>query len=220
MRHGLIVYLTALLLTLLIGTSAEPEDKALWPKVQTTKKTICLANRKKESARLLIRSENGKPLYLLECRINAYDHQDPNFDYSGDFECRLTSLYSKESISTLLTEEEHPTRDWQSRGRFLLEELAGKCADYPEYGKVRHFRLRGMELTIAVEAYTTEEGSAAKNGPWHRDRIEKMRFTIKVTPCATALSPIAEPVRYAAPPRAHPEDPNNLSLDCEKVFFK
>jgi len=65
------------------------------------------------------------------------------------------------AIGTLLAPLGTPSRPYQTRGKVLGNDLVGACADYPEYGRVRHFRLRGFELTfeftdIVIEPDTPE----------------------------------------------------------------
>jgi hypothetical protein len=49
--------------------------------------------------------------------------------------------------NSLLSEDESPY--WYSRGQIHdFRELVGACGRYPEYGALRHFRLRGFELTL------------------------------------------------------------------------
>lgn len=209
-----------IMVELIVGvTSAfSEESKSSWPAIQSATKSFHFVDHRDTGIQMKINSTDGTPLYLLECYLNAYDHEDPNFDYSGDFECRLSSLYSKEKYSTLLTEEKHPTRDWQSRGRFLLEELQGKCSEYPEYGRLRHFKLRGMDLTLEIKNFTL--GSATENEPWNRRRIKNLDLEVTVATDPTASSEIATPTKYVEPPRAHPQDTKDLSRKCDKVLTK
>lgn len=197
MRKSIIVFLI-LLIELNIGVTsiAGPESKRSWPVINPVKKSFHFIDHREMGAELIIVGIDGTPLYLLECYLNAYDHEDRNFNYSGSFECRLTSLYSKERYSTLLTDQINQTRDWQSRGRFLLEELTGKCSEYPEYGRVRHFRLRGMNLTLEIKNLKIKSGSSAENAPWYVDRIEELDLDVTVTPDPKGLSEIAEPTKY------------------------
>lgn len=202
-----------------IGIKLAISDKIKWPVIKPIRKSFLFIDHKKESAKLTIVGLDGKPLYLLECYLNAYDHEDPNFNYSGDFECRLTPLNSMKFYFTLLTDKTNATADWQSRGRFLIEELAGKCADYPEYGKVRHFKLRGMDLTLNIKKFKIEPGSSVKNTPWERDRVKEVLLDVTVVPDPNASSEIAEPTKYLEPPYRHPNDPNDMSRNCDTVLL-
>lgn len=188
----------------------------VWPEILPFKKSFYFADPNKTEAKMDIFGRDGTPLYLLECHLGP--HEDPAFDYSGDFECRLTSLYSKDAFSTLLTENPKQSRDWQSRGRFLIEELIGKCAVYPEYGKIRHFKLRGMELTLGIKSLKMQVDSRDVKVPKQRARIKELYLDVDVIPDPTASSEIAEPTKYVEPPYANPEDPNDMSRNCEAVL--
>jgi len=187
----------------------------VWPTVVPLKQNMVFPDARKAGAKFTIVSIEGKPLYLVECHTSDYEG-DPGFDYSGDFECRLTSKYSKEVYSTLLTDNPRQSRDWQSRGRFLAEELVGNCADYPEYGRVRHFRLRGMKLTLEMSNLKFKADNDKGRGK-QRPQLNSFRFDIQVELDSTAKSAIAEPAPFAEPPRIHPEDPKDTALNCEVV---
>ena len=189
-----------------------------WPEVAPMHKGYHFANARTSEIDFSILGTKGEPLYRMECHTFEYEI-DPSFDYSGDFECRLKSLYSDDAYSTLFTEEPQQTRDWQSRGRFLVEEIEGKCADYPEFGRVRHFRLRGMKITLTisdVEFRTyTEKTLARKEG----SLLKSFRFDVKVEVDSRATSAISEHIPYAYPPRRHPGT-EDVSLDCERSAKK
>lgn len=128
-------------------------EKEKWPAVEKLQKSMYFEDARKAEAAFTIFGVEGPPLYYIECHTWEFTWNykgNPDFDYSGDFECRLTSLHSLNTHSTLFTDNPKATRDWESRARFLVEELQGKCGDYPEYGRVRHFRLRGMKITLTI----------------------------------------------------------------------
>ena len=183
-----------------------------WPEVVPFHSTYHFPDARRSGFDLLIYGVKSDPLYGLECHTFEYE-KDPSFDYSGDFECRLKSLYSKEAYSNLLTENPGQTRDWQSRGRFLAEELRGDCADYPEFGRIRQFRLRGMKLTLTISEFEFREGGEKdirrKDGPI----LKSFRFDIQVDVDVSATSEIAAPVNYAYPSRQHPYA-EDMSLQC------
>jgi len=97
-----------------------------------------------------LKTKEGKDLYTLQCHSAGYVG-DPDFEYSGDFECRLSLSNQPNTYSTLLTEDINQSRDWESRGRFFSADLRGACAQIPEFGAVRNFRLRGMRLTLKID---------------------------------------------------------------------
>jgi len=191
------------------------EKKEIWLQVLPLDQSIEFVDHVNEKAEIKIFCKNGAPLYLLECYLNAYDHATNDFDYSGDFECRLTSLNGdNRGFSTLLTEEKNQSSDWESRGRFLLEEITGKCAEYPDYGKVRYFKLRNMNLTLSIKKLELEPN---KSNDSSVHRIKRLVFGIQVVPDTTATSEIAEQSKFKEPLFPDPKNPSHLIRDCDKV---
>jgi hypothetical protein len=186
-----------------------------WPKVVAFKNEFQLADHTNQSFKLEIKDEKGKPLYLLQGHMNAWDFAGNDFWYSGDFECRLTELGVKHS-ENLLAEDENATRDSQSRGRFLRQELESKCWDYPDYGHLRCFKLRGMELCIEIGSYEIGE----KDKDFKVKRLKKMALAVSVKVDNSAKREFAEWSQYAEPVRLNPGSDDDLSLDCSKVIKK
>lgn len=169
-----------------------------WPAVGTMRRSFNFPEARNALLELPILGVNSKPLYLLSCRGRDL-HHDPDFEYTGDFECRLKSLYSTDRYSTLLTYNPLQERSWESRGRFISESLYGQCADYPEYGRVRHFRLRGMKLTVELSRITFER--AHRPGDLEESELLKsFRLEVAIERDPSALSTIAEDVPFAEPP--------------------
>ncbi len=193
--RGTVLFLVAMLGCAIAasGQEARPRD---WPKIASLRKSFTFLDLRTAEVELPISGLNGQPLYMLECHNG--DYEDPHFNYSGDFECRLTSTNpdSKEDYTTLLTYAPLQTQDWESRARFFLSELEGKCGSYPEYGRVRNFRLRGMRLTLSLAFGGSERGSGRRpGGPF----AATLRVEIRAAPDPTALSQIAEDVPYRSP---------------------
>ena len=134
---------------------------------------------------MLIKSVTDVPLYELRCHSAGYTG-DPDFDYSGDFECRLLSVGRHETYSTLLTEDIHQSRDWESRGRFFSPGLRGPCARVPQFGATRTFRLRGFRLTLQVmdPIFSISE------------KLESLKLRVVVRPDPSAQRAIAEVVPF------------------------
>jgi hypothetical protein len=162
------------------------------------------------------RDARGKELYRLNCAMFGYAG-DPDFEYSGDFECRLTSLVALSSYSTLLTDDPHQSRDWESRGRFLADELVGSCARYPEYGAVRHLRLRGMRITLSLADIVLDMNPGVMSAKASIG-LSSFRFAFSVEPDSTAQSEIAELPGYEQPPFLYPGDNSRYDRDCSKVL--
>jgi len=161
-----------------------------YPAVASTHRTFAVPNVKTDGVSLSIRSQKGVPLYLLKCHSADYGG-DPGFDYSGDFECRLSLIGQPNTYSTLLTEDVHQSRDWESRGRFFAADLRGRCANIPDFRAVRHFRLRGMDLTLRIlNPMFTASGE-----------LKSLRLAVTVNPDQSADRSIAEivPLPKASP---------------------
>lgn len=203
----------------LVGLLAAPglAQTKSWPEIAPLEATVYFADASKAAILFKILDLKGKPLYILQC-YNWRSSRDPDFDYSGDFECRLTSTYSQETHSTLLTDNPRQSRDWQSRARVLAEELVGDCANYPEYGRARHFRLRKMRITFLFDDVTFKPFRSPDGRSVKRREFESFRFTLRVESDVRALSAIAEPVPFAEPPRANPKDPDDFTLDCDVIL--
>jgi hypothetical protein len=96
---------------------------------------------------------------------------------------------------------------WYSRGRMFASELAGDCARYPEYGRVRNFRLRGLHLTMTFEdvVFANLRTDAAP-------RLASYTLHIRVVRDPTAHRSIAESSGYLDPSRKVPYDSRSCSV--------
>jgi len=182
-----------------IGKASAPpnQTKTVWPEVFPLQQTIRFVDRQVTAAKIDINGKNGKPLYLLECYLNAFDNNKEYFEYTGAFECRLTSLYDSSShYRTLLTERNPQLRDWWSRGVFKIEEIVPKNVvgvriQYPGFGRNRCFRLRGMKITLDVANVVLDSSSAHKKS-YYRERVKSLDLKVAVTPDSMAASEISE----------------------------
>ncbi len=112
---------------------------------------------------LPIYDQAGGIRYRLICRggneayLDRVSERTGTAGYLPNLTCIL-NVGDQETDASLLSEDESAA--YYSRGRFVLSDLVGACAHYPEYGLVRHFRLRGMELTLSLSDLTMEATSA------------------------------------------------------------
>ena len=199
MRRSTLCFFALSVLGLKPVVADQPAEKTFsWPVVGTIKRSFDFPDARNALLELPILEVNSKPLYILSCRGRDL-LDDPDFEYTGDFECRLRSLYSADLYSTLLTHNPMQERSWESRGRFISESLYGQCADYPEYGRVRHFRLRGMKLTLALSRITFER-ARRPGGQEESELLKSFHLEVAIEPDPGALSTIAEDVPFAEPP--------------------
>jgi hypothetical protein len=147
---------------------------------RTTEKLFDVPDVSKADVFLRLESNEGKNLYTLQCHSAGY-MGDPDFEYSGDLECRLSLSDHHETYSTLLTEDLQQSRDWESRGRFFAANLRGACARIPEFGAVRSFRLRGMKLTLRII-----------NPMFSGDKLSSLKLAVSVSHDPHARRAIAE----------------------------
>lgn len=107
----------------------------------------------------------GVVRYRLICRggseayLDQVNERNGTAGYLPPLTCIL-NIGNQETDASLLSEDESAA--YYSRGRFALSDLVGACARYPEYGLVRHFRLRGMELELSFSEVTTEAASGRR----------------------------------------------------------
>lgn len=129
-----------------------------WPTIKPAQRTFNVPDVKKMNLSLMIHTKAGIPLYGLFCGSpygvsDITDNSGYGVDYgtfNGDFECRL-GLKGVGSVGDmLLAEDATQAKPWPSRGRFFASNLVGACANIPEFGATRTFRLRGMKLTLKV----------------------------------------------------------------------
>jgi hypothetical protein len=188
-----------------------------WPRVAPLSESFFFPDASKAGAKLYIRGINGEPIYVLECHTYGYEGNS-KFDYSGDFECSLGSIYPvHDSYSTLLTYDPIQTRDWESRARVFAEELYEACADYPEYGRERNFRLRGMKLSFKFSDVQFTRDRLVGDRPRGSLALRSFRFDVQVVADPTAVSQIAEDVPFEEPPRANPDRLDDFSRSCSTV---
>lgn len=170
-----------------------------WPNVSPMKMVVNFPDASHAELSLDLRGPGDQNLYRLECHTWLYD-KSRDFDYSGDFECRLIPLYMATRYSTLLTDDPDATRDWESRARFLVPELIGECASFRDYGRVRTFRLRHMQLWLEMADVKLRPSMVnASKGPF---ALTSFRFVVNVKPDPTAQSSIAEQTSARRPPRS------------------
>lgn len=191
------LYILLFVYTLFVGNSLMAENNK-WPIIKNSSISIDFSEQGPRSYNYLITDSNGVPVYLLESYLSAYDFENPDYEYSGDFECRLTPLYEKTSGVNLLTYTQNQIRSWENRGRFLLNEMQNKKAENIGWGRRRSFRLRGMIISLEITDYKIEE---QPNKPkWAipgRHRIGTLSFKATFRNDASIKDSIDEESKYS-----------------------
>jgi hypothetical protein len=160
------------------------QPPANWPEVKPVSETFHVITPITELAvNKFIYGMDGKPIYRLQC--GSFDTVSGDFNYSGDFECALQTVPADYSHSTYLTEDVHQDRDGQSRGRFFANEVDAHCRNITDFGQIRTFSLRRMELTLALSNIEFDRTQTPL-------RFKSFDFTFIVKPDDTATSAIAK----------------------------
>lgn len=133
----------------------------------------------------------GKLRYTLACKGGATEFTDRLANQSGmQFPGTLTCVLNEGNAiveGSLLAED--GVAIWHTRGAWWESHtLLGKCGEYPEFGRVRHFRLRGFLLTLKAEDIEAQGGEL---------KFFTLAISVKRDPSAT--SGVAESPGYIAP---------------------
>ena len=147
-----VLFLPILLVTLGSESAATPNE---WPRVREFQASFGInASSERRFLLLPIYNYDNDEEYRLVCiggSTECLDRLSSEMGaiFVGPLQCNLRDRAEIHHEHTLLGEDGSPA--WHTRGQFSWDQLVGDCGDYPEYGRVRHFRLRGFELTLAVE---------------------------------------------------------------------
>jgi hypothetical protein len=192
----------AILLAALPSPPARCQNEQSWARVHGFSGEWRIADVMDRDTSLLayIRDTKGTPIYKLECHSGNYDDQT-EMNFSGDFQCALFAVKNGVLASgNLLAADTKNGRssDWWNRGRMRSEQLRGECLRFPEYSSARHFRLRGILLTLR---FTEVRWSSAKDNLGN-PLIVGFTIMADVVPDAGAHSARAERAPGPAPPAA------------------
>lgn len=222
-RSPCIVLLLSALAAPLIAAHLSSTSTALarvvfrWPQVVAVRRSFYFPDADKARASLEIVGVNGAPKYRLQCyapgaKRSQFDPY-PEAMYSGDFDCHLYPLYgASQGVVTLLVSKQ--AAGGESYGRAVVggADLTGSCARYPEYGDVRHFLLRNMEITFR---YSDVRADAEPGG--EAPTLRSFRLTVSVVRDVDATSTQAEAVPFAPPPPLRTANSDLILPDCRTV---
>jgi hypothetical protein len=172
-----------------------------WPDIQPIDTSVTFVNPgaggHDTPFEIAIRGVNGTDLYSLECHNGNYDDESL-IDFADDFQCGLFTHGADSASETnfnLLASDtpDEQSSDWFNRGRMLAQQLRGECAQYAEYGAVRHFTLRRMRVTFA---FTDVRWIA----PTPQVGLERFTFRVTAAVDDSAQTAQAEQVQVKRPP--------------------
>lgn len=154
-----------------------------WPHVSPSMGVVKVVPEEGTGIEIDITDDHGQTAYKLSCRSG--ESEDDDFNYSGLFHCRLVAHDIPDELPSLLLDEAQATSDWQGRARFLLNDVIGSCGDVADWGSVRTFRLRGMQITLAVRDVTL-------SGIRGDFSVRSFQFEYEIQPDSTAHTSIAQ----------------------------
>ena len=194
------VMLLSLLVFINMGTSTVTPE---WPMVRPVhEKRVFVDPEGKTDTPLTVflHDTRGVPVYKLECHNGNYGVESGIW-YSGDFQCALFALKGASLASGDLlaaNTKDELSSDWWNRGRMRAAQLRGACLAYPEYSTDRHFKLRGMLLTLHFADMKWDPRKDKQNEP----RLAKFTFLLRVVPDESVQSSRAELPPGPKPPSA------------------
>ena len=138
-----------------------------------------------------IATPDGTTVYKLECHNG--NHEDESvINFSGDFQCVLYSVEGNRRTSWNLLATDDPDEqrsDFLNRGRMTANQIRGQCGMIPEYGRVRHFRLRGISIRVEFKSLYWRSPSDRKE-----PQLVGFTFVLDVSPDAGVTSATAEKI--------------------------
>lgn len=195
-----------------------------WPEIKPISRSFNVADVDGTVVSLYLRNAQSKPIYWFGCHSADFTGKpsdpfhDDEYDYFGMFDCHLHSLSDRNGYNLLSYSATDHVENF-SRALTVPEELQGRCEEYPEWGRLRHIRLRGMRITLEFSEVRLGQDLVATQGRKPKGKIvESFRLDLRIEPDKSALSAIAEPPGYAYPLRTLPGSIRNISDDCARVI--
>lgn len=184
-------FLAAFLLA--IAPKPTRQSSRPWPVVEpiAVRRHLIFREGKDIPISVKVMNKNGEPEYLIECHTGYYTDNRQGFQYSGAFQCAMFSLSdNRVSSGDLLAANSKNERstDWWNRGRLLSWQLSGECLRFPEYSTSRHFKLRGMLVTIS---FSDPEWAAQTDNEGNRLLTSvNLAITVQRDPAANTMRPL------------------------------
>ena len=160
-----------------------------WPVIQPVHRRVLIdLHSERIQIDVPIKAQDGKVVYTFACRGGSDRYLDtlPE-NWVGPLMCTLAEG-TRATETSLLSEDDSAA--WHSRGQYRPEDLVGACGDYPEYGRHRSFRLRGMRVTLDAQ-----DVSGDARG------VQSFVLAIDVAADSTATTPKADQPGFLDPRR-------------------
>lgn len=178
----------AMLVALATSLGSQPVTGREWPSVQPLQRQVSVDFRGEQiQIDIPIRATDGRVIYDFACRGGSERYLDalPG-NWVGPLMCTLAEG-DRPTEESLLSEDDSAA--WFSRGEFRGEDLVGDCGRYPEYGRRRSFRVRGMRITLEAREVHTDSV----------DVVRSFLLSVSVVPDPTATTAQAEQPGFLNP---------------------
>jgi hypothetical protein len=173
-----------------------PDESQLvgWPAVHEFENIYELARRANViHISIPVVSKSGEAIYLFVASGGTNDalldrlSDETGINQVGWLGCRLVEG-CKDGEASLLAEGDEK-RFWHTRGQIYWDDLIGVRGDYPEYGRVRNFKLRGFRLQLEFFDFSGTE----------TQMNERCKLKITVVNDDRATLAFAQPCAYSPP---------------------
>jgi hypothetical protein len=203
---------------LLLGspTTSPVRRPFLWPQVVRLEVNYKFPIASQADVDLPISSSAGETLYRFRC---LPDFPSKNGTIAG-LGCYLIPANGHDEgleSATLLNDNPEEQRIAHGRGQMWTDFVRGNCASYPEYGAERHFRLRGMKITVRMTDVKFGPNKEFQDSARTVRTIASFELAVNVVPDRDAVSAVSEPISVSPPRWEQPTDPWNAHPDCSAV---
>jgi hypothetical protein len=190
---------TVFLVLIAIWFEPQAARGQVWPTVQPVDRQVSVDLRSEEiQVDVPIKTTDDRIGYYFACRGGSERYLDSLPDnWVGPLMCTLAAG-DRPTEASLLSEDDSAA--WFSRGQFRSEDLVGDCGRYPEYGRQRAFRLRGMRLKLEANDVKADAAGVAHS----------FVLSISVVPDASATTAQAAQPGFL--------DPHRQGRSCQTVI--
>lgn len=189
---------------MMLTSPVTPHPQAgTWPVIEPTHaEFIYVAPRATDDDRPFIayfKDAQGNPAYKFECHNGAYGDAI-EVTFSDELQCALFAFKGDTvtAVNLLAADtRDEQGNDWWNRGHVSSAQFRGECLSYPEYSTSRHFRMRGLDVTLTFTDIQWSNGQDPKN-----QSLASFTLAIDALSDKDARSPVAEPAAGPTPPKS------------------
>jgi hypothetical protein len=129
-----------------------------WPKITPVERSYEFSSRASAKVDLpIFGADSQENLYVLKCRTPESGRDDliaGEGDWQGEWQCELWKEKDEEITNDRfdnLLQRDVSDAPWHGRNTFYAPDVTGPCGAIPDFGRERHFVVRGMKITLKLE---------------------------------------------------------------------